>query len=332
MAQVVGTTQAVEELVAILSDAQDEEPRLVPFIRDLWRLCQDKRRPKEQGKDKVRSWPPDHMPIHTKEWKRLRGGKTDLPEAKGYIVYRNWMMAHTHGRRPLLEQVERGGSEVIVDPDSGVRMTKPVVGVWRVNLPFCDGDPWDEVEARLRAVPARRAMGEDGIGRRQVAAIRKCVAAAWMQRLGCHPSARSAQIAETARMAAYHALLASGRGRVIACPLWPDRRGVDLAAWRGAAPRRRAAGEPDDGTSPLRWDMRPPDLLVVVGNGDGRFAQMACRFDRADKSGKATRIYLSVGTPTLRFARDARNNGVRAFRVAGVARKGLPPPKPRVER
>jgi len=331
MARVVEITQAVEELVAILSDAQDEEPRLVPFIRDLWRLCDDKRRPKEDGKGKVRWWSPERVPIHTNEWKRLRGGRTDHPEAKGYIVYRNWMMAHTHGRRPLLEQVERGGSKVIVDPRSGVRMTKRVVGLWRVNLPFCDGDPWDKVKARLRTVRDRESTGEDGLDRRQVAAIRKCVAAAWTQRVGCHASARTAQIVEAARMAAYHALLASGRGRVIVCPLWPDRRGVDLAVWRGAAPRRRA-GEADHGTSRLRWDMRPPDLLVVTGKGDGRFSQVSRRFDRADKGGKAARIYLSVGTPTPRFAREARLSGIRAFRVAGVARKGLPLRKPRVER
>ena len=77
--------------------------------------------------------------------------------------------------------------------------------------------------------------------------------------------------------------------------------------------------------------MRPPDLLVVVGKGDGRFAQVSRRFDRADKGGKATRIYLSVRTPTPRFAQEARNNGVRAFRVAGVPRKGLPLRGPRVE-
>ena len=78
--------------------------------------------------------------------------------------------------------------------------------------------------------------------------------------------------------------------------------------------------------------MRLPDLLVVVGKGDGRFAQVSGRFDRADKSGKAARVYLSVRTPTSRFAREARNNGVCAFRVAGIARKGLPLRRPRVER
>jgi len=330
MARVVETTEAVEELVAILSDAQDEKPGLVPFIRDLWRLCQDKRRPKKDGKGKVRWWSPERVPIHTNEWKRLRGGRTDHPEAKGYIVYRNWMMAHTHGRRPLLEQVERGGSKVIVDPRSGVRMTKRVVGVWRVNLPFCDGDPWGKVEARLRTVRDRESTGEDGLDRRQVAIIRKCVAAARMQRVGCHPSARSAQIVEAARMAAYHAFW-SKRGSKTICPLWPDRKGVDLAVWRGAAPRRRA-GDADDGTPSRRWHGRPPDLLVVVGKGDGRFAQVSRRFDRADKGGKAARIYLSVRTPTPRFAQEARLSGVRAFRVAGIARKGLPLRRPRVER
>ena len=33
-----------------------------------------------------------------------------------------------------------------------------------------------------------------------------------------------------------------------------------------------------------------------------------------------------------RFAREARNNGVRAFRVAGMARRRLTPRGPRVER
>lgn len=321
MARMVSRKQAVEELVAVLSDAQKEEPRLVPFIRGLWLLCREKQRPQTEGKNEGRFWPPERMPIHTKEWKKLKGGRTDLPGTKGYIAYREWMMRRKHGRRPLLERVERGGTEVTVDPRSGTRTTKPVVGVWRVNLPLCEGDPWNEVLARLEAIRDRRAVQDDGLNTRQIAVIRECVAAAWMQRLPCRHAVRVAQIIETAKMAAYHALLRSGREATV-CPLWPDRKGVDLAVWHGA----------EDAAPSLRSCTQRPDLLVVVGKGDGRFADVLRRFDRADNGGKAERIYLAVRTPKPGFDQQGRLNGVSVLRVAGAARQGLRLQFPKRER
>lgn len=313
MAKKVTRQDAVDGLVAILTDAQEDEPRLVPFIESLWKLAVKK----------GLKWMPDCLPIHTSEWRKRKKAMTTIGGRKGYIIYRNWMMSHRYKRRPLLELVEQGGSPVVsFDARSGVPTTKQKVGLWRVNLPVCDGDPWKDVLARLP-----KPTEAPGISLKQIAVIRDCIASASPHRMACRPKARSAQMIETARMAASHALLKSGSRKASVCPFWPSKEGVDLAVWF-RTPGRKARI--------LDWHpTRTPDLLIVVGKGDGRYGDVVRRFDRADGDGIATRVYLSVRKPKEQFRQKRRlragASGIRIIRVAGVADHGLHYRAPKVQ-
>ena len=313
MAKKVTQQEAVDGLVAILTDAQEDEPRLVPFIQGLWELAVKK----------GAKWMPERLPIHTSEWRKIKKAMTTIGGRKGYIIYRDWMMSHRYRRRPLLELVEKGGSPVVAfDPRSGVPTTRQKVGLWRVNLPVCDGNPWKDVLARLP-----KPTEAPGLNLRQVAVIRECIASASPHRMASRLRARPAQMVETARMAACHALLKSGSRKASVCPFWPSKEGVDLAVWF-RTPGRKARI--------LDWHpTRTPDLLIVVGKGDGRYGDVVRRFDRADGEGKAARVYLSVRKPKEQF-RQKRRLSVRAYdiriiRVAGVADHGLSYRAPKVQ-
>ncbi len=313
MAKKVTRQNAVDGLVAILTDAQEDEPRLVPFIRSLWELCNKK----------SLKWMPERLPIHTSEWRKLKKAMTTVGGRKGYLIYRDWMMSYKYRRRPLLELVEQGGSATVTfDPRSGVPTTKRKVGLWRVNLPVCDGNPWKDVLARLP-----RPTEAPGLGLRQIAAIRECMASASPHRMASRPATRPAQMIETARMAACPAILKSGARKASVCPFWPAKDGVDLAVWFRKTDRK-AADQDSHST-------RKPDLLIVVGKGDESYADVVRRFDRADGKGEATRIYLSVRKPKELFRQkrrlDVGASGVRIIRVAGVADHGLSYRAPKVQ-
>jgi len=155
MAKKVTRQEAVDGLVEILTDAQEDEPRLVPFIQGLWELAVKK----------GAKWMPERLPIHTSEWRKIKKAMTTIGGRKGYIIYRDWMMSHRYRRRPLLELVEKGGSPVVAfDPRSGVPTTRQKVGLWRVNLPVCDGNHWKDVLARLPNMAALDLLkSRDGV-------------------------------------------------------------------------------------------------------------------------------------------------------------------------
>ena len=78
-----------------------------------------------------------------------------------------------------------------------------------------------------------------------------------------------------------------------------------------------------------------PLKVIVVGKGDGSYADVVRRFDRADGEGIATRIYLSVRKPKELFRQKRRlrvgTSGIRIIRVAGVADHGLSYRAPKVQ-
>ncbi len=283
MAQFVRRKEAVDGLLTILTDAQNAEPKLVEFIKSLWIFC----------RENCCSWPLDRMPIHTDDWRKFTGATSHPPFGPhAYLAYRAWMMSYRYRRQPLLVQVEVGRTRLDMD--------KAIVGTYRVGLPMCEEDPWEEVMRRLP-----KPTTAPGFNMHQIVKLRKCLTEVSGQCLACHPSARAAQLIETAKMAAYAVLLGGGKAKRVICPRWPDKAGVDLAVFRAGIHR--------------------PHLIVIVGKGQTGFKEALRRFDHADDDKHAARVYLSVHEPTERFKSRARSEGVTVIRGAGVFRNELRP-------
>jgi hypothetical protein len=296
----------VETLAEVLSALLAELPGALPFFRDFHRHVS---RPGLRGRAVV------GIPQST--WTSFFGASTRVGGRPLYLAAREWMTWHRHAGQPVVTEALGGA----YDSDRGL------CKAYRVNLPWCDGDPFVRVEELVERDSRPNVVNCFRMLRPRLARARRR-AGEWMGERRQWEDEHYEQFSRTAVHEVWHALL-SRRGRkpelIRGWPAAPG--GADIAAWwprlvrpaRGKLVRPRRAEPAAQALPAARAEKRfgpmpsPPYLLVNVGWGlgprDPKLAQLKeVGWIRGAQC--AVQQYLCLRRPPADFLDQAREWGV----------------------
>ena len=200
----------VETLAGVLSALLAELPGALPFFRDFHRHVS---RPGLRGRAAIG--------IPQRTWTSFFGASTRVGGRPLYLAAREWMTWHRHAGRPVVAEALGGA----YDRDRGL------CKAFRVNLPWCDGDPFVRVEELVECDSRPNVVNCFRLLRPRLARARRR-AGEWMGERRQWEDEHYEQFSRTAVHEVWHALL-SRRGRkpelVRGWPAAPG--GADIAAW-----------------------------------------------------------------------------------------------------
>jgi hypothetical protein len=180
----------VETLAEVLSALLAELPGALPFFRDFHRHIS---RPGLRGRAAIG--------IPQRTWTSFFGASTRVGGRPLYLAAREWMMWHRHAGQPVVAEALGGA----YDRDRGL------CKAYRVNLPWCDGDPFGRVEELVECDSRPNVVNCFRLLRPRLLRVRRR-AGEWMGERRQWDDEHYEQFARTAVHEVWHALL-SRRGR-----------------------------------------------------------------------------------------------------------------------
>lgn len=287
----------VDVLSELAADLECELPGSLPLVRDLYRQMAGHGR---LGRREVT--------IPKRKWTALPGAETKQPGGRPrYLAVRRWLTARRHNDAPVLVEVGGGGAKT-----------------FRLNLPWCDREPFGEVEETLEPPQRPDLRTVVRMLRPPLRAAHRRIAQAGD--VGEWEEEHREQFGRSAVGAVCHGLLAArGRKPDLVCD-WPcPGVGAHVAAWWGRArlgrrPARRGW------RSAVLGDRSPaPYLLVNVGWGrGGKDPELHCLKEVGWQEGLrgAQCQYLCLGRPAPDFLERASEWGIDVVALPSVALAG----------